>query len=158
MKVRTDFVTNSSSSSFIIVFKSVADREKQFNILRERYPIFAQTIISDIENNKITKEEALKEIKQDLESEAYWKYYWNNSIYWGRYPKFKDVDPYTDPTIQKAVKEYVEIGLEKVLKELPKRGYYASVEYGDDDGTYYSELEHEIMPYQEFVVRRISHH
>lgn len=158
MKVRTDFVTNSSSSSFIIVFKSVADREKQFNILRERYPIFAQTIISDIENNKITKEEALKEIKQDLESEAYWKYYWNNSIYWGRYSKFKDVDPYTDPTIQKAVKEYVEIGLEKVLKELPKRGYYASVEYGDDDGTYYSELEHEIMPYQEFVVRRISHH
>ena len=158
MKVRTDFVTNSSSSSFIIVFKSVADREKQFNILRERYPIFAQTIISDIENNKITKEEALKKIKEDLESEATWKYYWNNSIYWGRYSKFKDVDPYTDPTIQKAVKEYVEIGLEKVLKELPKRGYYASVEYGDDDGTYYSELEHEIMPYQEFVVRRISHH
>ena len=63
MKVRTDFVTNSSSSSFIIVFKSVADREKQFNILRERYPIFAQTIISDIENNKITKEEALKKIR-----------------------------------------------------------------------------------------------
>lgn len=87
-----------------------------------------------------------------------WKYYWNNSIYWGRYSKFKDVDPYTDPTIQNAVKEYVEIGLEKVLKELPKRGYYASVEYGDDDGSYYSELEHEIMPYQEFVVRRISHH
>ena len=71
-----------------------------------------------------------------------WKYYWNNSIYWGRYSKFKDIDPYTDPTIQNAVKEYVEIGLEKVLKELPKRGYYASIEYGDDDGSYYSELEH----------------
>ena len=158
MKIRTDFVTNSSSSSFIIVFKSVADREKQFNILRERYPIFAHTIIGDIENNKITKEEALRQIKEDLESEAMWKYYWNNNKYWGRYSKFKDVDPYTDPTIQNAVKEYVEIGLEKVLKELPKRGYYASVEYGDDDGSYYSELEHEIMPYQEFVVRRISHH
>ena len=54
-------------------------------------------------------------------------------------------------------KEYVKIELEKVLKELPKRGYYSSVEYGDDS-SYYSELEHEIMPYQDFVYRRISHH
>ena len=83
--------------------------------------------------------------------------YWNNNKYWGRNSEFKDVNPYTDPTIQKAVKEYVKIELEKILKELPKRGYYASVEYGDDS-SYYSELEHEIMPYQDFVYRRISHH
>lgn len=158
MKYRKDFVTNSSSSSFIVVFSSVVDREKQFDILRERYPIYAQTIISDIENNRVTKEEILKEIKKDLESDAYWKYYWNNRKYWDRNSKFKDVNPYEDPEIQKAVKEYVKQGIAEVLKELPKRGYYSLVEYGDDDGSYYSELEHEIMPYQEFVVRRISHH
>ena len=158
MKIRTDFVTNSSSSSFIIVFKSVADKKEQFDILRERYPIYAETIISDIENNRVTKEDILKEIKKDLESDAYWKYYWNNRKYWERNSKFRDVNPYEDPEIQNAVKEYVKVGLERVLKELPKRGYYSMVEYGDDDGAYYSELEHEIMPYQEFVVRRISHH
>lgn len=157
MKIRTDFVTNSSSSSFIIVFKSVAQRNETFEMLKERYPYHAHTIISDIENNKITKEEALKQIKEDLESEAYWKYYWNNNKYWGRNSEYKDVNPYTDPTIQKAVKEYVKVELEKILNELPKRGYYASVEYGDDS-SYYSELEHEIMPYQDFVFRRISHH
>ena len=158
MKYRKDLVTNSSSSSFIVVFSSVLERETAFERLRANYPKYAHTIISDIESGRVTKEEALKEIKQDLESEAYWKYYWNNRKYWDRNSKFKDVNHYEDPEIQKAVKEYVKQGIAEVLKELPKRGYYSLVEYGDDDGSYYSELEHEIMPYQEFVVRRISHH
>lgn len=155
MKIRTDFVTNSSSSSFIIVFNNVAEKKRHFDDLLERMPEYARIIINDIENNKITKEEALKEIKKDLESEAYWKYYWNNSKYWGS--NSKNVNPYEDPEIQKLVKTYVKLHIAEVLNELPKRGYYSMVEYGDDS-SFYSELEHHIMPGLEFVFRRISHH
>jgi hypothetical protein len=158
MKIRTDFVTNSSSSSFIIVFNSVAERNRQLQNFSSKYPSFAPTVINDISNHKASRRDILRHIEADLESEAYWKYYWNNRKYWDWNRESPRIDPYKDPEIQKAVKEYVKAGLEKVLQELPKRGYYAIVEYGDDDGAWYGELEHEIMPCQDFVVRRISHH
>lgn len=51
MKIRTDFITNSSSSSFIAVFAKIADKEK------------AQPIIDKHGYDTYTGEELLKEIK-----------------------------------------------------------------------------------------------
>ena len=48
--------------------------------------------------------------------------------------------------------------MEVVKKELPSHGYLAVVEYSDDDGEYFSELEHDVMPNLPFVYRCINHH
>ena len=58
----------------------------------------------------------------------------------------------------KTIYENIE-NLDKYKEKLPDRGYYyAIIEYGDDDGDYFSELEHHIMPNLSFVFERISHH
>ena len=155
MKYRNDFVTNSSSSNFLVVFKSVTERNRMFEELKRNYPNYASTIIEDILRSKVSRKEIIDTLKSELESKAYWKYYWGISENWNR---GYDINPYQDPNIQAKVKEYVKIELEKILKELPSRGNYAIVCYGDEDGSFYSDLEHEIMPYLDFVFRRINNH
>ena len=149
MKYRSDFVTNSSSSSFIVTFKNKADMEEQFKKMCKDYPNYAVRVFEDIKNEKITYMETLEYLEKRLQ----WISRWEICVM----PKYRRKDyewRYSDE-FKELQKKYIQEELEKFKNSVNHRGIFAKVTYSDDID---SELEHYIMPYMPFVYKTISNH
>ena len=155
MKIRTDYVTNSSSSSFIVGFKDEGSVEQA---LRNELYLGArfETVLNDVRRNRISKEEALREFKDEmywdvkyvLKQEYERKLGWYNFYEWIEKPENK-------AEFDSAVNERFNIWFEEFKKKIKGLSYLAIVEYDDYcDG----DLEHEIMPKLDCTIQRFSHH
>ena len=159
MKIRCDYVTNSSSSSFIVGFKSENDIDSQLKESMVKCDSIYKydEVLRDIKKHRITKEYALEIFKDEVR--------WNVEFYLedsyedklGGYTNF-------EKWIEKEEnKKEFDDAVNSKIDELYKRfkdkiddcEYLAEVEYCDHtDG----DLEHEIMPYLDCTIKRFSHH
>ena len=141
MKYRSDFVTNSSSSSFIVAYKNSSEMVKdlrQFakNHENDEWNRQYSDVVYDILRNKITYTEALKIYTEEMSDKIHYMlsggraYFHYQEKYGGHQKWVKSAE------FKQMHKELLNKEVEKFKKSVNPRGYFAFLTYSDSDGYY----------------------
>lgn len=155
-KIRMDYVTNSSSSSFILGFTS---EDNIYDELIAGFPKWAEnyflTVNRDVQSEKrLNKDEVIAMARKELQ----WNAEWNVRDAYQRQNRcsYREAWDYvgTDDGRSK-IKAEIERYVNNIIKDMEGKSVFVEVEYDDHCN---SELEHEIMPKVKSTIIRFSHH
>lgn len=167
MKIRTDFVTNSSSSSFILSFK---DEDSIYNTLKEQFPAnvkpgwsygdngYLYQLLSEIkEADRLTKDD----VKRMIKDESYWSIKWSleEALESEKHMSYSEIrDFFKTDEGQKMIDDACKEKIDRIMKGIGDDKVIVEVEHGDggegEDGI----LENEILPNLDCTKIRFSLH
>ena len=168
MKVRCGFVTNSSSSSFVVVFKNENTIEKEVDEIFKKCPCdygydsitdeeivaFAkEELLEDAKKYRVTLEELCDILRKEFARLARRKYYYETRKF------LNDDGEYLESNEYKSLANaYIEEEMNKVLKKIKTNEYIVYTSFADDDGVIGSYMEHTVMPSAKNTIHSFSHH
>lgn len=152
MKIRKGFVTNSSSSSFILGFTSEENIKKELEA--EDLKEYFDEVLEDVMRaTKLTKDEALERYSKEIYYDTLWDLEYRLDVPYDKKFEIRETKEFQNK-LNKAITDRVS----ELEEDMQGYSVFVEINYSDEDGLRYSTLEHHIAPNMNCCLAVISHH
>lgn len=152
MKIRKGFVTNSSSSSFILGFTSEENIKKELEA--EDLKEYFDEVLEDVMRaTKLTKDEVLKGYSKEIYYDTLWDLEYRLDVPYDKKFEIRETKEFQNK-LNKAITDRVS----ELEEDMQGYSVFVEINYSDNDGLMYSTLEHYVVPDMNCCLVAISHH